>query len=296
MRKIIFGTDWHTDCDDVMALRVAARFHKHKQIELVGVSIDSINEYAARSVDAFLRFEGLPDMPIGIDFDSADYGGEARYQQGLAQNFESAVKRNEDCTGALALYRKILAQSEERVDIIEIGFLQVVEALLDSKPDEFSPLSGLELINEKAGHLWIMGGRFDNDGAREHNFSRTPKASRAAYSVCKDWPKTITFLGFEVSEHILCGKDLPHSDPLGQVMRDYGCQKGRPSWDPMLTLLACIGDEEEAGYTVRKGTVRVDPETGENFFEHNENGRHRVVVKKFDDEYYRDAVDRLLYN
>lgn len=31
MRKFILGTDWWTDCDDVVALRILARAHKNKQ-------------------------------------------------------------------------------------------------------------------------------------------------------------------------------------------------------------------------------------------------------------------------
>ncbi len=296
MRKLFLGTDWHTDCDDVMALRVAAHFHKSGQIELTGVAINSCTEFAARSLDAFLRYEGLPHIEVGVDFNADDYGGEARYQKGLAQNFESKYARNDDCIDALKLYRKVLAQSKERVDIAEIGFLQVLAALLDSPCDEYSPLSGRELIDQKVGHLWIMGGEFDIDGGLEHNFSRTIKAQNAAYRVCRDWPGTITFLGFEVSKHILCGKDLPKSDPLGQVMRDYGCLKGRPSWDPMLTLLACIGDESTAGYNVKTGVVRVDPQSGKNFFKPEENGHHRVVVKTHDDGYYKAAVNRIIFS
>lgn len=294
-RKFIIGSDWWTDCDDCMALRVAAHFHKRGIIEILGISIDACMEYSARSLDAFLAHENLPDIEVGIDFEAADYGGECLYQEGLAKKFKSKYKGNESCIDALSLYRKHLALSEEKVHIVELGFLQVLAALIDSEPDGFSPLSGKELIKEKVGRLWVMGGKFDEAGGREHNFAKTPKAAAASHKVCGDWPTPVTFLGFEVSENIICGANLPLSDALGQAMSDHGSAGGRSSWDPMLMLLACIGDENEAGYDTVTGFVSTDPETGKNYFTEDIDGTHRYVVKKYDDGYYKTAVNDILF-
>ena len=41
MRRVILGTDWWTDCDDVAALRICARAHKRGLWQLMGVCIDA---------------------------------------------------------------------------------------------------------------------------------------------------------------------------------------------------------------------------------------------------------------
>lgn len=36
MRKFILGTDWWTDCDDAVAIRILARAHKLEKIKITG--------------------------------------------------------------------------------------------------------------------------------------------------------------------------------------------------------------------------------------------------------------------
>ena len=40
MRKMILGTDWWTDCDDAVALRLLAKAHKAGDITLLGIGIN----------------------------------------------------------------------------------------------------------------------------------------------------------------------------------------------------------------------------------------------------------------
>ena len=49
MRSFILGTDWWTDCDDVVALRLLARAHKAKEIELLGIILNGCMEYSVTS-------------------------------------------------------------------------------------------------------------------------------------------------------------------------------------------------------------------------------------------------------
>ena len=63
MRNFILGTDWWTDCDDAVAIRILARAHKNGDICLKGVGINACMEYSVKSLDAFLRSEGIEDIP-----------------------------------------------------------------------------------------------------------------------------------------------------------------------------------------------------------------------------------------
>ncbi len=295
MRRFIVGTDWWTDCDDAVAMRVLARAHKRGEIVIAGISIDSCMEYSVTSVDGFLSAHGILDIPIGVDLDSTDYGGRAPYQQRLSA-YASRFKSNEDAEDALRLYRRILAESKEKVEIIEVGFLQVLAALLLSEGDDISPMSGIELVREKVEKFWIMAGRWDVDGGKENNFARTWRACRGANIFCEKCPVPVTFLGFEVGVNVLTGDNLKPGDVLYDVLQDHRAYNGRDSWDPMLALLAIIGDEEKAGYRVVRGRATVEAETGCNHFTECEDGIHAYVVKIREDDFYKNAINELIAN
>ena len=81
---------------------------------------------------------------------------------------------------------------------------------------------------------------------------------------------------------------------LYQAMCDHGSPNGRMSWDPMLVMLALVGDEGEAGYTTVRGWAKVDPETGANYFTQDEQGLHQYVVKAKENEFYKKMINDLL--
>lgn len=290
MREFILGTDWWTDCDDAVALRLLCRAHKAGEIRLKGIGLNGCMEYSVASMQGFLNWEQTGDIPQGIDLDAGDFGGNPPYQKGLAER-TGCRRPNSDAENAVRLYRRLLSRSERKLEIIEIGYLQVMAAVLQSGPDEFSPLTGVELVREKVKIIWVMAGKWDENPGKENNFARNAR-SRAAGSVfCALCPVPVTFLGYEIGFGILTGGELKRTDVLYGVLCDHGSPDGRHSWDPMLVLAALIGDETAAGYTCVRGKASVDPVTGENWFEPQENGPHRYLVKAKDDAFYRDAVN-----
>ena len=118
-------------------------------------------EASVASLNGFLNTEGIgEEIPIGIDRSATDYGGEPPYQMRLTQ-YAKRYKSNADAENAVSLYRRLLAEADAPVDILEIGFLQVVADLLESEPDEISPKSGMDLVKEKVRKIWVMAGRWD---------------------------------------------------------------------------------------------------------------------------------------
>ena len=295
-RKMILGTDWHTDCDDAVAIRILAWAHTHRVVDLLGVSIDSATEYSVSSLRAFLQCEGIGEVPVAIDHNAYDYEGPARYQPRLAA-METAPFQNDGCEESLHLYRRLLAGADEKVDIIEIGFCQVLADLLKSEPDEYSPLCGLELVRQKVGRLWIMGGDWSREPGKEFNFSYKPKARVAAHEVLALCPVEVILLGFEAGADVICGGILGALSPrdvLYQAMCDWGAENGRSSWDPLTVYMACVGDVQKCGYRLVRGTASVDAQTGENFFDHDPNGKHRYVVKTLADSEYERMLNEIL--
>lgn len=292
---VLVGTDWWTDCDDVVAMRVLLWAERKRWVKIAAIGINACMPHSVASLDAFLTAEGRPGLALGLDRQADDFGGSPPYQEKML-DYLHARRSNDDAEDAVRLYRRCLAESEDRLDIIEIGYPQVLAGLLHSSGDDLSPLSGLELVRAKVGKLWMMAGNWEDERyGLENNFARNARSRKAGHEVCKQWPTPITFLGWEAASDILTGGTLiAPNDPVVRALRDHGSPNGRSSWDPMLVLLACIGDEEKAGYRVVKGTVSVDAETGANAFHPHPQGRHGYVIKTMPDRYYQTIIDEIL--
>ena len=243
---------------------------------------------------AFLKLEGI-DVPVGIDPRSHETEGwtwTENYQPRLAKKMPELS--NKDAESGVRVYRRALAEAEGKVDIMEIGFLQILGDFLRSEGDDISPKTGMELVREKVEKIWLMAGRWDIDGGREFNIAWTPLTREASNYIFDNCPVPLVFLGWEVGDPVITGDKLSHDDYLWEAMNDHGFPNGRSSWDPMLVYLAILGDAEKAGYNVVTGKASLEIDTGKNHFEENLNGIHSYVVKKHPDSYYADIINDLI--
>jgi len=288
MRSFILGTDWGEDCDDAVAVRVLARSNNKGRINLLGVGINTHTEYSAPSLHRFLELEGC-NIPVGVDKFCEKSDWQNRYQPRLAKQTD---KKDSDFEDAVRVYRRLIVNSEDQVEIIEVGFLQVLANTLLSQADDISPLSGMELFEKKVRKVWIMGGRWDIQGGKEFNFSYTPFACEAASIVLEKCPCEITLLGWEVGAGLITGDNLNKDDYLCTAISDWGSREGRESWDPMTCMMAIIGDEGEAGYDVARARVWVDPATGKNYFTPDEASNRKFVIKAQPDVYYKNMINK----
>lgn len=284
MRTFILGTDWWDDCDDAVAIRLLARAHKTGKIKLAGIGINACMEDSVAALDGFLHSEQVYDVPVGIDLQADDFGGRFTYQKNLVSMAEK-YRSNQDAEDAAALYCRLLRDAPQQVEIIEIGFLNVIAAVLEREP---------ELFREKVAKVWVMAGRWNVEGGLENNFARNTRARSAASRFCAQCPVPVTFLGWEVGATVVTGGNLPANDVLAQILRDHGSANGRYSWDPMLTLLALTGEEARAGYDTVRGVASVEPESGANYFRVCRNGKHQYVVKREPDSFYQAWINGLL--
>jgi len=293
MRTLILGTDWWSDCDDCVAMRLLARAHISGKIKLAGVVINACMDYSVPSVDGFLQKEGLTDIPLGIDPGATGYFGATVYQERLAQ-YAVNYKKNEEAEDGIRLYRRLLKEAEGKVEIMEIGFLQVFSGLLESGADDISEKTGIELVKEKVAKVWVMAGKWDEEGGLEHNFCLNEHTRKAGAVFCEKCPVPVTFLGWEIGYDVITGVKENEEDILYMAMNDHGSGKGRNSWDPMLVLMAINGDEEASGYDVVCGTASLDAETGKNYFKESADGLHKYVIRKFEPAYYAEKINELI--
>ena len=293
MRKFILGTDWWDDSDDAVAVRLLTRAVRNGKAQLLGIGINACMEHSVAALSGFLNADKVFDVPLGIDLAATDFGGHPAYQKRLAENFGKGIN-NTDAEDGVRLYRRLLASADEKIEIMEIGFLQIVANLLESEADDISEKTGLQLVSEKVSKFWVMAGKWSEDGGLENNFARNDRSRIAADTFCRLCPVPITFLGFEIGCGVTTGGHLEHSDHLYGVLSDNGVSGGGYSWDPMLVFMALTGDEEKAGYETVTGTASVDPKTGKNYFVRSADGNHRFVIKKHENRFYAEQIDRLL--
>lgn len=286
MRKFILDTDWWTDCDDAVAIRLLCNAHKAGEVELLGININACMPCSVASMDVFTRDCGV-NVPLGVDHSATGFQGKPSYQEHLVLS-QVPERNNEDVPDGVDFYTQLLNNAGDgSVEVLSIGFTQVLAGLLKEP-------GGRDLAARKIKHLWIMAGKWDEPGGREYNFFKNDITRRSGAELCSAWPTPITFLGYEVGESVKTGADLPDGDLLKQVMIDHGSVNGRSSWDPMLVLLAVIGTPEDAGYRSVYGYASVNENDGSNNFTPDPRGPHRFVVKLHDDDYYAAAINKRL--
>ena len=295
-RHIILGTDWWTDCDDTAALRMVCRYAKSDVWQFLGIVLNGAAPYAAASVTAVLNAEGFGDIPVGIDTEADDFGGRPPYQYPVALAGGTLDIRNEELENGTALYRRLLASAPDHsVELLEIGYLQVLASLLASGADDISPLDGISLVKKKVRCVWCMGGNWKNDGfGRENNFCRNSRARIAAASVLSSCPVPMHFLGYEIGEDVFAHPPQNPEDLIRIAFDAHGSSAGRCAWDPLLVHLASADDFASAGYTAVLGYAAVDAETGENRFTPDPRGPHSYVVRQKPTEWYEGQIDRML--
>ena len=153
--RVILDCDMGSSTDDLFALMMLYRYMDMKRCNLIGVIVDRMGKANADIVDVLNNFYGYPDIPIGletqgipnphvfINYHNLPY---ARSVDAVPM-FKRSVGDNGSYMESYKLYRKLLAEQPDRsVTIASIGFVTSLARLLESGPDEYSPLNGVELV------------------------------------------------------------------------------------------------------------------------------------------------------
>jgi purine nucleosidase len=247
--KIIFDTDFALDVDDAGSLAILHHLADLGECEILGIMISSSSTafdgyWAAPAIDAINTWYGRPDIPIG------SYKGfhripddVSRYTRQVAGAFKHDIPSGEAVMDGYKLYRKILAsQPDSSVVILSVGFLNILDELLRSGPDEYSSMNGMELVSKKVKEWSCMGGNYP-EGHEEFNFMKYPEATQY---VLDHWPVKATFGGFEFGVNVLTGgimnrKYSKEENPVAMCFYYYCNGDNRCSWDELSTLYAVRG-------------------------------------------------------
>jgi len=286
--KIIFDTDIGNDVDDALAISVLHALQSRGDCELLAVTITKPDELAGPFVDAISHFYGRPRIPIGFTHaaltnEPSKFLPLADIKDGRKLRYPHRLKRSSDAPEATRLLREILGRQPDRsVLLVQVGYFSNFAALLDTPPDKYSPLSGLELVRAKVKLLSVMAGSFrTSHHDREYNVVQDLPAAKR---LVKDWPTPIVWSGFEI------GIAVPY--PAVSIERDFDyvphhpaaeayCLYNpppheRPTWDLTSVLYAVFPDRDYFGLS-SPGTVTVEAD-GFTRFTPDEQGRDRYLT------------------
>lgn len=209
--KLIFDTDIGNDIDDALALAVIHALQSRGECELLAVTSSKDNPYSSLYCDVLNTFYGRPEIPLG------------RVQQGKTPQDGSYVRKvveyvsqgkpvfkrqhqtADELPEAVSLLRQTLAaQPDDSVVLVVVGFSTNIARLLKSTGDEFSPLSGVDLVGKKVKLLSQMIGRFESGkpaSFHEYNVKVDVPSARTLYEL---WPDHIPVVasGWEIGRAI----------------------------------------------------------------------------------------------
>ena len=289
--RIIFDCDMGSSTDDLFALMMLYRYMDMQRCTLLGVICDRMGAANADAIDVMNNFYGHPEIPVGLErqgvgaprvFIPYHNMAYARSTDGVPL-FKQSYASPDQYPEAYKLYRKLLAeQPDKSVTIASVGFVTSLSRLLQSGPDEYSPLSGAELVSRKVCALYTMGGVFGDSFEPDYNFTAAIDFSLKFFEL---WPKDIdiVFSPGEVGDPLYYSADTfladmswaePH--PIKWIYQFLQEDKFQKMWDPLAVINAVEGDEVIFDMSPR-GWVTLTPK-GETLFKEDPKGNARYQI------------------
>jgi len=289
---IIYDTDIGNDVDDVLALGMIHAMQSRGHCELLAVTVTKDHPLAGAFTDAINTFYGRPAIPIGTvrkgaTPDQGKFNGLAAEKNADGSpRYPHDLLSGADAPEATALLRRLLAaRPDNSVSLVQVGFFTNYRRLLESQPDDISPLSGRDLIGKKVRVLSIMAGSFqtihDNNHYLEYNVVNDIPSAKV---IANEWPTPVLWSGFEIG--------IAATYPGASIERDYQYTPhhplkeayclynppphDRPTWD-LTSVLAAVWPDRGFFALSSPGTVTV-ADDGFTRFSPGKDGRHRFLI------------------
>lgn len=298
--KVIFDTDISGDVDDCGALAILNALADKGEAEILACVVNGhdADKASVAAVNVINTYYGRGSVPVGAYHGSHGPPSRSRYTAKLRDEFPHAALSDDKAPDALQVYRRALAGAPgDGVVIISVGFLMNLADLIDSKPDDISPLAGAELVKKKVRRLVVMGGQFPNpQHFEEWNFTNGD-VGRDTQHVLEAWPTPILFSGFSIGQGIGTGKALEPTPAANPVRRAYqlfdnALKNGRSSWDPT-AVLAAVRDPEKYWNVVSDGSCTAT-EKGVNTWSPTPHRGHSYLAPKVSNEEMVRTLDALM--
>ena len=246
--RVIFDADMSSDWDDIADFAVLHGLADLGEIEIIACMSSSTNGGTPLCMSSINNYYGRPDIPCARHSNS---GGLGAYPAQIATEYPHPLYNTyTDCPKAVDLYRQTLAaQPDKSVVIVTAGYLDNLHELMLSGPDQYSSLTGMELIIQKV-KLWACAGGGYPGPWGEFNFTVSPAA---AEYVINNWPVAMSAVGFDLGNPVMTGLYLPATPTDNPIRRVYvdikKTESGtapaypHPTWTQQIMYYTLRGDE-----------------------------------------------------
>ena len=286
--NVIFETDMGNDVDDALAIDMLYKYNKQKRINLMAVMLNKEGEFPPKYIDLLNTWYGQKRIPIGVSprADKSLVAG-TNYTQVVCEKldekgkplYKRSIKDYSKLLSAVKLYRKLLAKAEDAsVTIVSVGFSTNLALLLDTKADEYSPLTGKELVAQKVKRLVTMAGHIENPKYAEYNVVNDVAACQRVFN---EWPTPIYMSPFELG--------LQVRYPAQSIENDFTWTKHHPIVDSYKVYLKKI--EDRPTWDLTAVLYAIDPQQ---FFNISPAGKI-VVTDEGYTHYKQDAAGKHFY-
>lgn len=255
--QLILDSDFGSSTDDLFAIMMLHHYIDAGRVDLLGVVVDREGEKNAQLVDVFNTYYGHPNIPIGIERNGVKnprcfipYNGIVDLQDAQGNMLHPRSLDSSQFPDGYKLYRQLLSKADDKsVVIVAIGFVTTLSQLFESGADEYSPLSGLDLFEQKVKAVYIQSGRFESgDNLCGYNMRIASKQSALFYDRL---PKSVDLVMSPSNvgdamdyqpRDVLVDLSATEVNPIKSVYTYYTCDTGQRMWDTNCLVNAVEGD------------------------------------------------------
>lgn len=253
--RVIFDTDIGGDVDDAGALADKG------EIEILAMGVVIGHKAAVPYVHAVNTWHGRSFLPIGTIKDKAPYARD-EYMEPVVAAYPYTLT-SEAALDVVKLYRQVLArQPDKSVTLIAVGPATNIYRLLMSKADEYSPLTGVELMRRKI-KLYAAGGNGGGGlpkGRCGFNYYMDLAAARGEQELLPSAFPTVYASSSGLKLEV--GAVLRQARPDHIIHCSYeayykGEAQNRFSWDQLRVLYGCRPSARRLWDVLAKGSIEL---------------------------------------
>ena len=298
--NILFDLNIDGDCTNLGALAVMNVLANQGKARILATTACFQSPLATGCIKAINRYYGNGALPVGI-LHRQEATHPTPFMKPVNETFCPDHPDGEEAPDTVEVMRRALAaEPDESVTMVAVGCLASVAALLQSEPDEISPLSGQELADRKVSRLLVMGGQFPTCGDAPFGENNIVVQIPAAQYTVAHWTKELIFSGYEIGIRTRSLREFRYHGSAAHPLRmiydihngPNGGQNGNPSWDHTVSLEAVLPgkyfDLHEFGH------VDVD-EKGVTVWRPEESGKQTYLLPKVPFDEVAAEINTLIF-
>lgn len=299
--NVLIDVNIDGDCTNMGALSVLHEYVNQDKARILATTACFNSPLATGCIKAVNRYYGRSDLPVGI-LHCQNETHPTPFMKTVNETFCRDKPNGEDAPDTVEVLRRALAQEPDgSVTFVVAGCFASAAALLQSDPDDISPLSGQDLCDRKIKRLIAMAGQFPtfDETFAENNIRVQIPAARY---VIEHWKNELVLTGFEIGIRTRSLLDFrlygPDDHPLKMM---YVINDGDKNWymdgNPSFDQTAVMEAVEPGKYFNYHayGHINVTEKEGITIWEAAEGGKQTYLLPKVPFDEVGKVIDNMIF-